>query len=910
MKFLYVKLIGYAGFYHGMGLKEIEIDFSRSKFPITVITGPNACGKSTLLNALNLLPDSNDNFEPGMSASKYMRIFDNGIIYEIFMNHPIDSKGNRAVTKVSIMKNGVELNPNGNVSSYKDIIFNEFDLDSNYITLSYLSGTDRGLADKRPGERKKFITNIVSSLEVYNDINKNLNKRSNVYKSQLNALGTKINNIGDANALASTQVSLITRQKKLETNLEVLKTRVIENTTKVSMQDPEGEIHRRYDELDSTVKNLKIDIDKTNIKITQPLIELLEVKNISEITEEAINNKLAIYNTQLEAHSESVREADTQEKILISEINNINMEIEKQTIKAGKLTEDINPDIETELVKVNEDISSIKDEFNKFNLGNIDNITQDEIKQAVETVTDIINKIDAIYDNVGVPNLGEFINEYGHISETIDQLNKDIDKIKLDNEWLTSEKIRLEMDHKITSELNNRPSNCKIDNCYFISKSLDTLKQYGTIEELERKLQEVTNTKDENDRNLSFMTKKVSFLRNMLSSEALLGAITSMVKSSRAILGKMRIFVLLSDESALKAHISNGYAFNEYRNISELLYISNDLTRYKSLVEVQRNLQSEYKINKDKINSYKELQLEIEANKDKVTKLTEDMKKVTATKNFNISLVSDINSKIINLNGLRESYINNQKNIENLNNYIKELEDIKNKFSSSEQYLLQISEDKSKIQEYLNELNPITNELKAIDTQLTLLDEYHREYQELNEKYTIIDKLKKYSSPVSGGIQTLFMNLYMSKTLELANQLLAMIFGGQFQLADYVINQDEFRIPFTGRGLMVDDISSGSTSQICIMGMIINLVLLHQASSKFNITRLDEIDGGLDHQNRYMFVDILQKIVNILQIDQLFIISHSVESALSNVDVIQLAPMPDEETFTGANIIYTYKDRR
>ena len=152
------------------------------------------------------------------------------------------------------------------------------------------------------------------------------------------------------------------------------------------------------------------------------------------------------------------------------------------------------------------------------------------------------------------------------------------------------------------------------------------------------------------------------------------------------------------------------------------------------------------------------------------------------------------------------------------------------------------------------------------------------------------------------------MSLYMNKTLDLANQLLGMIFQGQYRLLEYIINQDEFRMPFVGNGLTVDDISNGSTSQVCIMGMIINLVLLNQASTKYNITRLDEIDGGLDAYNRYMFVDVLNNIINILNIDQLFIISHSVESALSNVDVIQFSPLPEyDNVFTGANIIYTYK---
>ena len=138
-----------------------------------------------------------------------------------------------------------------------------------------------------------------------------------------------------------------------------------------------------------------------------------------------------------------------------------------------------------------------------------------------------------------------------------------------------------------------------------------------------------------------------------------------------------------------------------------------------------------------------------------------------------------------------------------------------------------------------------------------------------------------------------------------------MIFGGQYQFLECQINEDEFKIPFSGNGFIVDDISSGSTSQICIMGMIISLVILHNVSNKFNIARLDEIDGGLDHSNKLMFVDILHRVIEILGIEQLFIISHSTELALSQTNLIQISPVPDmDETFSGANIIYSYKDTK
>ena len=223
------------------------------------------------------------------------------------------------------------------------------------------------------------------------------------------------------------------------------------------------------------------------------------------------------------------------------------------------------------------------------------------------------------------------------------------------------------------------------------------------------------------------------------------------------------------------------------------------------------------------------------------------------------------------------------------------------------QSVMKLNDLKQEIQRLTTEANPIIEEMQKLSGQLTLLESYYQEYQEYNVKYDMIEKIKKYCSPTGGGIQTIFMQLYMSKTWELSNQILGMLFGGEYQLLEFVINQNEFRIPFIGSGLEVDDISSGSTSQICIMGMVINLVLFYQASTKFNIARLDEIDGGLDHRNRFEFVNALYRIISILNIEQLFIISHSIETDTSSVDIIKLKGYPDyDDSSQLGNIIYDY----
>jgi hypothetical protein len=143
----------------------------------------------------------------------------------------------------------------------------------------------------------------------------------------------------------------------------------------------------------------------------------------------------------------------------------------------------------------------------------------------------------------------------------------------------------------------------------------------------------------------------------------------------------------------------------------------------------------------------------------------------------------------------------------------------------------------------------------------------------------------------------------------MANELLSMLFGGDYRLLPYIINENEFRIPFIGNGLTVDDVSRGSNSQKCMIGTIMNLVLLYQASTKYDIVCMDEIDGALDSYNRYEFINTVYQLIKILNINQLIMISHNIESDLSSVDVIKLKGYDnDPTTYQGANVIFDYND--
>ena len=204
-------------------------------------------------------------------------------------------------------------------------------------------------------------------------------------------------------------------------------------------------------------------------------------------------------------------------------------------------------------------------------------------------------------------------------------------------------------------------------------------------------------------------------------------------------------------------------------------------------------------------------------------------------------------------------------------------------------------------------MDPLQAEKDAINYSLTSILQYTQELADYQEKYNVINVLKKYSSPTT-GIQTVFMDMYLSKTLSMANELLSLMFEGNYKLLPYVINEAEFRLPFVGNGLPVDDVSHGSNSQKCIIGTIMNLVLLFQASTHFNIVMLDEVDESLDNFNRCEFINILYKLIELLGIGQMIMISHNIlESDFSNLDIISLAKYDTDERLSG-NVIFDYND--
>lgn len=900
MKIQYIKLVGYIGIYNGMGLNEIEIDFSKCKFRKVVIKGSNASGKSTLRRALHIMPDPNTSLIPNMECRKEIVLLNGDIAYSIQIIHPLNSKGERATTKGYVQKSSpegmIELNPNGNISGYREIISNELSLDPNFITLSQLSIENKGLATLKPAERKKFATALINSTSSYNDMYKVFSKKSNVYKSMRNSIIAKINNLGDKERLTLALENIENRYGSLIQERDRLNSDISRKQAQIQMLDSNNEIQNKFQMISQEIKSLNNVIKEDDRKLTMSISKI-----DNNITRENIE---AFYQSLISKQSE----LEMVIKVNESKIDSLLIDREKDAKHLqelnGKLKslDDVNnskTSLKNSLVIANKNVNYYGKIIQDMKIKNVNDISKEEFILALEIIHDIQDIIAVIKDEYNYDILEDSVNMIINkiplrldFSE-IDSINNEIDKVK--ESMLYYKELM-----SISSILNNRPKECDIDTCPLIKDALeaDKLNPDAEYYTLSNKLKELENRKSElialKERNMNI---------NMCSKN--ISTIVRNIELNTNIIRKLMLDERFMNSNRVLELITNSDIFNEVNTIYKYLDAANTIDLYKAEVNKISDIQNQLSILGEKESITNDIVSQVKYIQEKFDSISRDVdimnKEIIDSKNN----LSNIKSVILEVQYIISLYEKIESNTHRKDELFKEYETIKDSIVTIKESINEIESQTNTLMNINKELQPLTNERDKIKYSLKMHEEYNTELQEYNKRYDMIETLKKYSSPTS-GIQTIFINLYMNKTLSLANQLLQLMFNGKYVLYPFIINEHEFRIPCLGSGIMNDDISSMSTSETCMISMIISFAMLQQASTNYNILALDEIDGGLDTTNRLTFLSVLEELIRILNTEQCFIISHNNELSLKDCDVILLR-LDDQYFANEGNVIYRYQ---
>lgn len=893
MRITYIRLENYIGIYNGRGDEVLEIDLSQNVNPIVIIRGTNGSGKSTLLKSLTPINDDSNAIVPGVTGRKVIRYLHNGITYEIEYVHPIDKEGKRKQTRGQVYKYGPngkeELNPTWNVSSAKDIIYSLFNLDSNFLALSQLSSEDRGLADKRPAERKSFVSSIISGIEAYNAMYKIISKKHSMYKSLIQSLTAKINRIGNKEDL-DLRYNTITKQVSQAISdrdasiqrIAMLRAKLDENNAEKLLEEY-TKIRDKY-ELNK----------KERVLLTNSLSKYYKDRtaNIYTVEERATfirdeEMELSENKAKLPQWEESFKTASNEYSSCELKIADINTEINK---KKSRLETFIDADFsEEELGRYNDavvNLKAIENDISKLDY-RIDNKSEyDRLKELFDMMNNFSYAIMDRYEFITREDVDTLVTRSSSFYEsTLATITKEI-------EACTKERISTEADIGFyeslvekTKNLELKPKDCKFTDCVFIVEAIeaDKKKPKDALVRLTTKLKELEDKLKELNNDLHLTNEAKSFMDK-------LEALQVVFESNTSYLSK------IGADGIWKGFIESITNNTTAKFLEEYIYRA---TNSYNLLEAKESVS---KI----VDSLKESAIKYNANKTIIDEINGDIERMEAErKGYEIDL-NVAYEKMGNYSALRDEYdclireaetnLPHLDKIQEIDLEMRELEKKANESKTKRDLIKELNakilEESAVAERCKDNYNELIAQRDDIAHNKILIDEYHKEMQEYTDNYERIEAIKYYVSP-NTGIQTIFIGAYMNDIMVKANELASCIFGGEFVIQPFVINETEFRIPCLGSGLMNDDISSMSTSQICMLSMIISFAILANASTDYNILKLDEIDGGLDTENRIQFITLLGNLISMVGCEQCFLISHNMEYS-DRVSVIDMTARPVE----------------
>lgn len=887
MKLLSIRLENYIGIYNGRGDNILEVDLSQSTSNIVIIRGSNGSGKSTLLKALSPLQDDNTAIIPGMEGKKTLRYLYNGEVYEILYVHPVKTDGSRGQVKMQVYKgmNRVELNPTWNVTSGKDIIFDLFNLDANFLTLSQLSSEDRGLADKKPAERKKFVNSIINGIEVYNNMYKVITKKYSTFKNMINTISSKIRQIGNIEELNARFINI---SKQVEDVSSERDKAVIE----ASKIDAEIGILTRDNNLEEYYKineEIRDNIDYISASKSQ-VIDLSK----GELSSENLYELKDIIDSSLRTFDKDISRWKSEEAVANAKIESISREkdeafnsLQTKITKRGTLLDGGFSDSDLTLYKdTKAKIAELENDINGLN-SSIKNLSEAEaLVNAMEMIVPVLdslyNGLDATtkkekYDFVKttLDNDGKYVDQTVELSRTYNEVSRTVGELE-------SEVLAYEILFDKAKSLALRPKECKIDDCSFVKEAIEASSKHP-----EKRINDINKEISESKTLLKSLEKDIESYKELYDFNKRFTNLHGMVLSFRKLLEKSPVDYIIDPYQLLASLDHMEKLMIDFNQIRGIFNIITTKSNYEEIIESLKEPAAKYEANKALID---ELDSDIASLKDKLTTIDN---RLMAEKDAISETVTDISLTEFKIEvytkckSLVDECIGLDTRNEELQAQINSLSDIALKVKTLD---ARMAEAKSRADRLNNDLNAILNERDKIASNKTLLEDYIRDLDLYNKNFSILETIRYYLSPTT-GIQTVFMRTYMGNIILKANELLGLIFNGQFIIQPFVINEAEFRIPCLGNGLVNDDISSMSTSQICMISMILSFAILSNSSTDYNILKLDEIDGGLDTENRIQFIGLLKQLISMVGCEQCFLISHNMEYD-ADTTVIDMAARP------------------
>ena len=876
MKITYLKLRNFIGIYNGLGVKEVEFDLSKGLNPITLLVGKNGSGKSSVLSTLHpfagTFDDKSSFILPNKQGFKEIHIDNNGTLYKIqhYYDYTKKSKSTKSfIQRVEDDGSETELNENGGVRTFEEVIKNELDLVPSFLTLSRIGSNVSNFIDKKSTDRKKQITEFLPDIEDFLYNYKIINDKWSACKKDIKTVTDQINRIDSSEHLDTLEVNEINMVNQLNELIQNERKLQTEYNYRINQLDPDGSIRNKYVELGTEYNDL------TGRTRTLREIDYGKYKSL-DIVETSLNslsNKRIIRTERLsELEKQNVKITS---KLLSLESSLNDLENKYETSSGGKVLSEyyeMRDEYKNKIEEHEDSLSKFPKEFKRYDKFSNDDIAgyDEEFIKLEEAVKDLLPSIDlSVLESIDSEKVNELANK------TIPQLTNMSTKTRDAVFRLTNEANSLLGNLHQKDILDQRPTSCSNDECPFIKEALKFINVEIQLEKIQKRLE---TAKDK----LSKQEEALKLSNEIYSTYLRANSIYTLMKDSK-VLPKIHYYDMTINEfidKILKGDLSK---YKDITEIRDYIFVKNDLGMYKELLKETEN---EIKILEEKQILLDSITEQINRTKKDIEEENEELESNNNEQAELKDTLNKLDKLEVVLNEAHEHYIeleSNESRIEELKAELKTISDtineIKQLNASNKEVLLNI-------QDYENELEPHIKTLDKIKIDKANLETFNEKKKSLDKVYNDLNIIRDALNP-NKGIPLLFINTYLTKTKLIANNLLDVAFKGKFRIEEFEVTDKDFFIKLQkADGELLPDVIYASQGERALISLSISMALIQQSMSKYNILLLDEIDAELDGSNRKSFIEILENQFEMLGVEQCFLITHNNEFDSYNTNLM------------------------
>lgn len=842
MKITYLKLVGCIYMKSALDANSIELDLSKSKNNIILFTAKNGRGKTSLLSTLHPFAyngsfDDRDNILmiEGEKGYKEIHIQDDDDKYII--KHFYTPSKNSHIVKSYIEKNGLELNPNGNVTSFKSLVEEELQLEPSYLQLLRLGSNVTNFIDLSPTERKSYMGKKLSDAEIFITLHKKISNNMRELNGKLTNITAKLNKLGITDLKVSRKYL-----SELSIKLDELNKVYMNISNQKAIMDNDLNNLGNIDELNRNYDRLIYTFDDMN--------ELYKGKKYKHLIEQ-----IDILDSIKARHNDMKNQYVIESNIKASLINTLDkIYSDKKELKI-QLDKESNEEEINSLKKIISELSNMVElDEKRFKNAN-PNYTSDDVKEVISLSEQAQNIISMAYE-FG-PSVLKKVAKHMKRDDVEEFVNKKISTISSNKTIITSNSILNDIFKKFPIMY----ANCDDETCPIYTF-------WNDFYELASKTPETEDLNNEEYYSYISMAYKN-------------------IKAGLAILKEKNMYF-----KRMPSEIQSEYLMeNIYKRISNCEHIYsiqqlNSLLSYITEYEV-------YMSNKDKLMEYKARYTQL-VNSPTKTFIANKLESVENEIMITDDQLNQLNNKLDSDKIHIDELSNNIEIMDKIYVYIKEKDALKEQFEEISDKIQKYKSLSDKVYSLNSLIEGIKLEIKNVDNDRSKLDYAIHDYKSLTEELNIVrqdyddSEIIRKALSAKEGIPLVFIRSYLENTVGITNELLDIVYGGSLYLNDFDISPTEFNIPYTRKNMIIPDVSKASQGESSFISVALSFALSTQSMTKYDVLLLDEIDGTLDKENSHKFIRIIEHQTRNRGIEQTFIISHKGMFDMYPVDIIDL----------------------